>query len=76
MNLTALLRNHPDLALFLDDAREYLVQCGDCPHHFPPDQLSHGGDRLLCSPCFDRRQEFAVAEWHERRAEESREVTA
>ena len=75
MNLTALYRNHPELAEILDD-RPRLLKCGDCPHHFPPDQLYHGGDALLCATCFDRRQEVAWAEWRDRLAKESREVEA
>lgn len=76
MNLVSLLRNHPDLAMLLEDAREHLVKCGDCPHHFPPDQLYHGGDALLCATCFDWRQEVAWAEGQDRMAKESREEAA
>lgn len=76
MNLITLLRDHPDLAMLLDDARQHLVKCGDCPHHFPPDQLYHGGDRLLCATCFDWRQEVAWKDWLDRQVKENLEGRA
>lgn len=76
MNLTSLLRNHPDLAEMIGGPREHLVKCADCPHHFPPDQLYRGGEAPLCATCFDWRQEVAWAGWLDRLAKESREGTA
>ena len=42
MNITTFLRDDAELAELIGVAREHLVKCGDCPHHFPPDQLYPG----------------------------------
>jgi len=73
MNLVSLYRDHPDLADVIAGPRVHLVKCVGCPHHFPPDQLYPGGDGRLCATCFDRRQDVAWEEWHERLAKEGRE---
>jgi len=73
MNLLPIYRDHPDLAEMIAGPSVYMIQCADCPHHFPPDQLYPGTDGLLCATCCDRRQDMAWAEWYERLAKEGRE---
>jgi len=72
MNLLPIYLNHPEFAEIALGPRVHLVKCADCPHRFPPDQLYAGEDELLCATCFDRRNDMAWQDWHERLAKESR----
>lgn len=80
MNLTTLLRDHPDLAEMIGESPEHLVSCHGCPARVPPDQLYNTADGPLCARCFDqdltRRRDEGWAEWWDRAAKEAREGAA
>ena len=77
MNLATLYRNHPDLALLIDDDPPHLVACHDCGLHYPPrEMLGIGYGRRVCVPCFERREDTEWGEWLDRLAKEGRGVTA
>lgn len=77
MNLATLYRDHPDLAMLVEDARAHLVSCHDCGHHYLSREMHHlildVGCIYVCDTCFERRQDVVWAEWQDRLAKEGRE---